>query len=308
MRQLATTASRPRAGVPAAPAWPRVEAVVVSHDDAAELGVCLRSLANLEYPNLGVTVVDNGGKTGAAAVVQTEYPSAAVIRLPRNVGYAAGNNAALRSTRCAGCEFVWLLNSDSLPHEGALTALVAAAAEPGVGAVGSLLLEADGSDDVQSVGGRISLVTGLSRQIRNRRGAYRPAYLAGASMLVRRRALDGVGLFDERFFLYWEDADLGFRLRKAGWALAVATDSLVWHAGKKAAAPTPEWDRQFNRSAFAFFRHHAPLPVVPIVVGSVLRAAIRCRAGWWRNAAAIGRTLLTELSGRADRGGPPSGR
>ena len=309
MRTSGPRPPRTEAADDAAAAWPRVEAVVLSYNDRDRLEVCLEALAKLDYPSLGITVVDNGSTEKPAELVRGACPAAAVIGLPRNVGYAAGNNAALGTRRCAESEYVWLLNSDSRPEPGALTALVRVAeSEPGLGAVGSLLLEADGSGAVQAMGGYVGLVTGLSRHLRDHRGARALSYLVGASLLLRRRALDEAGHFDERFFLYWEDADLCFRLRRCGWGLAVAPDSLVTHVGPGAAVPSPEWDRRFSESSFAFFRRHARVPAVPIVLGSVLRAAIRCRAGRWRNAGAIARAHAAELGRRRAGGGQSDAR
>ena len=89
-------------------------------------------------------------------------------------------------------------------------------------------------------------------------------FVSGASLLLRRSALEQVGLFDEaRFFMYWEDTDLGFRLRKAGWMLAVAADSKIWH--KQSASlglGNPLLDEYATRSCVRFLRLHAPIPFV----------------------------------------------
>src|SRR5581483_6976768 len=104
------------------------------------------------------------------------------------------------------------------PTPEALSALVSLAEdEPGVGAVGSVLVGEDGEDRVQACGGRVSFRTGLARHNRRIVARDRIDYLVGASLLVRWTALRHVGPLDERFFLYWEDTDLSFRLRAAGW-------------------------------------------------------------------------------------------
>ncbi len=113
-------------------------------------------------------------------------------------------------------------------------------------------------------------------------------FLTGASLLLRRCALDSVGLLDEGFFMYWEDGDYCFRLREAGWTLAVAGDSLVWHkeqgtVGKKSTL----LDTYFNRSATRFFARHAPIPFISIWVGVGLRIAKRIFIGDWKRARVV---------------------
>ena len=85
-------------------------------------------------------------------------------------------------------------------------------------------------------------------------------------MLLRRAALEDVGLFDEAyFFMYWEDTDLGFRLRKSGWQLAVAADSFLWH--KESASlgfGNPVLDAYATRSCVRFLRRHAPMPKLSV--------------------------------------------
>ena len=83
-------------------------------------------------------------------------------------------------------------------------------------------------------------------------------------MLLRGTALNEVGLFDqERFFMYWEDTDLGFRLRRAGWKLTVSENSKVWHNQSSSLGfGNPLLDEYAARSCFRFLRRHAPVPAV----------------------------------------------
>jgi GT2 family glycosyltransferase len=109
----------------------------------------------------------------------------------------------------------------------------------------------------------------------------------GASLLLRWRALRDVGLLDERYFVYWEDTDLSFRLRAAGWGLAVAEGSVVRHHGNSSLGfQSPAWDRAFTASSIVFFRRHARLPWAPILVSVSGRMARRASRGRWRNARA----------------------
>jgi GT2 family glycosyltransferase len=91
-------------------------------------------------------------------------------------------------------------------------------------------------------------------------------FVSGASMLLRRSALEQVGLFDDAlFFMYWEDTDLGFRLRGAGWGLAVADDSKIWHKQSTSLGlGNPLLDEYATRSCVRFLRRHAPIPFISV--------------------------------------------
>jgi GT2 family glycosyltransferase len=139
-----------------------------------------------------------------------------------------------------------------------------------VGAVGSVLYHMKEPEEVQAWGGgKVSMWWGLSRYHKDRVPEQLLHYITGASLMIRSAALEELGLLDETFFMYWEDADFGLRLRKAGWGLAVADDSHVWH---KEFASTGRnsvlTDAYFSSSAVRFFEKHALVPFVPIFVGT----------------------------------------
>jgi GT2 family glycosyltransferase len=93
-------------------------------------------------------------------------------------------------------------------------------------------------------------------------------YLSGASMLLRREAIEQVGLFDDqRFFMYWEDSDLGFRLRRAGWQLAVAEKSCVWHKlSASLGKGSCQLDHYFTCSGVRFLRCYSPVARLSIMI------------------------------------------
>lgn len=252
---------------------------------------CLASLKNLNYPNYRIIVVDNASTDDSVTRVHDAHAGLLLIVNDRNLGFGGGCNVGIRRALQEGADYVWLLNNDTKVDPHALTALVEKAeCDPKIGAAGSVLYYMDEPGRVQAWGGGyVNFWLGVSRH------RYAPApenrlhYLTGASLLLRREALEQVGLFDEKFFMYWEDADFGFRLRRAGWKLAVASGARVWHKesaslGKK----SPVLDEYFNASAVRFFRRHAPWPLLPIAVGvggRLLKRIFRCdwervRAVW----------------------------
>ncbi len=193
------------------------------NDDALE--ACLRALDRQTYADFRVIVVDNGDNPGARAV------SAETIAPGRNVGFGAAVNLAIAAS---DAPFIAVLNDDTEPDAGWLAALVARMeADFRLGMCASNIRLA-GSGLRDSAGMSICF-DGSSRQ----RGHRAPAGSFAASedvlmpsacaALYRRQMLDEIGLFDEDFFLYCEDTDLGLRARWAGWDCAYVAEAGVQH-------------------------------------------------------------------------------
>lgn len=270
----------------------RTTAVVVDWNGAALTRACLRALEHVRHDGaLDVVVVDNGSDDPSAIAALATPAHVRVLRLPRNVGFGAGSNAGIRVAFESGTDWIWLLNNDAEPEPAALDAMLAEGqADAAIGAVGCTLDESapGGPRTLVHGGGRVSFASGLPRHHHSPVPIERVDYLCAASMLVRRAALERAGMFDERFFLYWEDVDLCFRLRAAGFRLAVARDAVVRHrAHASQALASPGWDRHFTRSSALFFRKHATFAALPIAVGTAGRLVKRLAAGRLENARAV---------------------
>lgn len=243
----------------------RVDVVVLNWNGWQDTLACLASLARLDYPDFRLLVVDNGSNDGSAAKISAAMPGVELLQTGANLGFGGGCNAGLRHALAGDAEYVWLVNSDATVDSRALSALVKVADQnPALGSVGSVLHEADKTGVIQLWGGgRVNLWLGLSR---HQISPGMPDFISGASVLLRRAALQEVGLFDDQaFFMYWEDTDLAFRLRVAGWQLAVADKSRIWHKESATLGKgSPLLDQYFTQSAVRFFRRHAPVPFIPI--------------------------------------------
>lgn len=243
----------------------RVDVVVLNWNGWQDTLACLASLARLDYPDFHLLVVDNGSTDGSVGKIREAMPSVELLQTGANLGFGGGCNAGMRHALAGGAEYVWLVNSDATVDSAALSALVRVAEEnPALGSVGSVLHEADKPEVIQLWGGgRVNLWLGQSR---HQLSPALPDFISGASVLLRRAALQDVGLFDDKtFFMYWEDTDLAFRLRGAGWQLAVADESRIWHKQSATLGKgSPLLDQYFTQSGVRFFRRHAPLPFIPI--------------------------------------------
>jgi GT2 family glycosyltransferase len=196
----------------------------------ARLLECLAALERQTLRDFEVVIVDNSGK-GLARANGALRPGMRVLEQPRNVGFGAAVNAAFRESSAA---YLATLNDDTAPHPGWLAALVSAIeARPDVGMCASQV-RFFGEDALDSAGMLVA-GDGSSKQ----RGHMRPPkffpvaeetlFPSGSAALYRRAMLDQIGLFDESFFLYCEDTDLGLRARWAGWRCLYVPQAVVDH-------------------------------------------------------------------------------
>lgn len=263
---------------------PRVQIILVNWNGWEDTLSCLKSLLELRYENHWITIIDNGSTDGSVA--RLEGRATEVLALPKNIGFGAANNVAIRRGLAAGAEYFWVLNNDTQVQPDALQALVAvASADPYLGAVGSTLLNASSPPTTQALGGgRIR----FGRPIHITRSNAAPEYLCGASILLRAEAVRQTGAFDEAYFMYWEDADLSARLKAAGWRIATAKESFVTHKTSSSLRGRPHLlDFYFNRSAALYFRKHSRHPTQQIVAGVAARTTKRLLKGQLRAATAV---------------------
>jgi GT2 family glycosyltransferase len=269
---------------------PSVYVIVLNWNGWHNTAACLSSLQKLQYDNRRDIVVDNGSTDDSAARIRREFPQAELIEAGTNLGFAGGCNVGIRRALADGADYVWLLNNDTKVDPTALRALVEKAeTDPQIGAVGSAIYSMEAPQRLQVWGGgKVSFLLGGSRHFFKPVGDEKIQYITGASLFLRRAALDTVGLLDEGFFFYWEDSDLCFRLRQAGWRLAVAARSAVWH--KESASLRGEntlLDTYFNQGAVRFFEKHAPVPQFSLWIGGILRLGKRLVRGDWNRARAV---------------------
>lgn len=262
---------------------PTVYVILLNWHGWRDTIACLDSLASLDYTNYHVLVVDNGSTDDSVTRIRAAHPEAPVIETGRNLGFSGGCNVGVRRALEEGTDYIWLLNNDTTVDPQALSAMVAVAeADPRVGAIGSVLYYLDNPKDIQAWGGgRVCFWSGRTHHHLAPVSSARLHYLTATSVLLRRRALEEVGLLDENtFFMYWEDTDFSFRLRKAGWHLAVADQSIVLHREHAATGKgSPLLDYYFNESAARFFRRYAPIAAWPISIGTLGRLGKRVFRG-----------------------------
>lgn len=212
----------------------QVQVIVVNWNGRAFLEECLQSLRKQTYRSFTVTVVDNGSTDGSPAWVAAHYPEIRVLALKENRGFAGANNCALRDLTAP---YVALLNNDAVADPCWLESLVDALERTQeAGFTASRMLDQSRPDVIDRCGdGYTWAGAGLLRGRGKPSGAYdRREWVFGAcagAALYRTAIFKEVGLFDEDFFLLYEDVDLSFRSQLRGYRCLYVPEAVVHHRG-----------------------------------------------------------------------------
>ena len=257
---------------------------IVNTNNRELLLACLESLSGAEAD---VVVLDNASEDGSAAAVRDRFPNIRMIAQQFRAGFGANHNTVIRSTES---RYVYVLNEDTTSSDWGfpkLTAFLDAHRE--IAVLGPRLVYPDGSHQPSAwrfptpAVSLLGLPT-LGRVGVQQSGGNRPRavdWLMGAALLLRREALDDVGLFDEGFFLYSEETDLCLRLRRHGWRACYFPAVTVVHHESQFSAGIPA--RRINemwRSRHRYWRkHHSTAGARAAALATGSQYALRAGAG-----------------------------
>ncbi len=264
---------------------PDLAVVIVSWNVRDLLATCLRSLfADLEQSDLDaqVWVVDNASADGTPEMVAEAFPSVRLVASRENLGFVQGNNLALNEiqNQPQTPKYIWLLNPDTEVQPGATAALLATLkADPQTGMVGPKLLYPDGSLQHAAFRfpGLVQLIFDLfpfpprmydtslngrySRRLYEGTDPFFVDHPLGASMMAKSAVITDVGLMDEGFFMYCEEIDWCWRMRKAHWLIyCVPAARVIHHAGQSSGqVRVSSFVNLWTSRARLYARHHGPL-------------------------------------------------
>ena len=233
---------------------------IVNTNSRELLLACLESLAPVQAE---IVVLDNASEDGSAAAVHERFPHVRVIEQEHRAGFGANHNTVIRATTG---RYVYVLNEDTTANDWSFERITEYLdAHPQVAALGPRLVYPDGrlQDSAWRFPTPLVSTMGLATLgqlgVKQSKGAsVRPVdWVMGAALVLRREALDQVGLFDEDFFLYSEEVDLQARLRQAGWETHYFPELTVVHHESQFSAGIPE--RRINemwRSRHRYWRKH----------------------------------------------------
>ncbi len=252
-----------------------VSVIIVNWNTRSLLEKCLSSLFNsTDETFLGVIVVDNASSDDSAEYVRRHFPQVWLIRNDKNAGLPAANNQGLNLAEGRNILF---LNSDTVVHKGALKAMSDLLdADPRAGLCTCTLLNEDGS--IQSNVRRFPSFRAMLQRytvlkylglFRSARASYRMRdfsydkvapvdQVMGAAIMVKRNLFEHITAWDENLFFYFEETDLCYRARKAGFLTFFTPNSRITHIGRASSSllPSHTTHAMFFKSMFYYFRKH----------------------------------------------------
>src|SRR5262245_17322912 len=259
-----------------------LSAIIVNWNGLRYLPECLDALLPQLPPGAEALLVDNGSTDGSAALVRQRYPTARVVALRENLGFAGGVNAGLRAARG---ELLLLLNNDAFAEPGFIAALLDALERcPEAGAASATLTFAHRPDLVASAGIRVrrdglALDLWAGRPVAELPDAAQPIMgPSGGAALYRRALLEDVGLMEPGYFNYLEDADLAWRALLRGWRSIVVPKARAGHIYSATAGQgSPFKQRLLGRNRVRTIVRCMPEPLLrgclPSILGYDLLAA-----------------------------------
>jgi len=262
---------------------PKLSIIILTWNGVRHISDCLELVQKSTYQNYEIIVVDNGSKDGTPDLIKNNFPNVKLILNKTNLGFTGGNNIGIKQARG---DIVFLLNDDTKIHSNLIEVLVQELkSSPKIGIVGPKIYFMDEPDKIWFAGGKIDWVKSdsfhLGRNLIDKElindSKKEVDFITGCALMIKKEVIDKIGLLDDKFFAFYEDADWCQKAKKAGYKVVYIPFGGVWHI-KSATASTVFMDdirgkyfrilsRYLNssiflkwknyRNRFVFFMRHA---------------------------------------------------
>lgn len=242
---------------------PKVAVIIVHYGEYDELRECLTYLTAQSNDHTTIYVVDNNTPHPDATMLYENYPKVIPVLPGANLGFSGGCNAGIKQSQQDNCDYFFILNNDARISMKILDTLVETmAADSSIGIIGPLIRNPNLGETY--LGQTINWERGKTRyriveddEIESLSECVEVDLVEGCGMLFRRTALEAVGGFDERYFLYFEDTDICVRTRNAGFKTIVHTKSTMDHAMSQTTGEgSPLREYYLVRNGLLFFSIH----------------------------------------------------
>lgn len=268
----------------------RVAIITINFNGEKDTIACLDSLAKVDTKDLEIEiiVVDNGSKDESADYVRKYVKSIdfkkivlTIIETHKNLGFAGGNNIGMREGLQHGADYILLLNNDTLVEKNFVAQLLSVAdSDPKIGVVAPKIYFAKGYEFHNKYKkeefGKVIWYAGGIMDFKNVYGHHlgvdevdhgqydtvsETEFASGCCLLIKKEVIEKVGMFDEKFFLYYEESDWNYRIRKAGYAIMFAPKAIIWHKNAQSAGGSGSalQDYYITRNRLIFGMKYAPL-------------------------------------------------
>ena len=262
--------------------------ITLNWNRAADTIAFLDSAFQETLKDIHLIVVDNGSTDQSVEQISARFPQVEILVNPENLGFAKGMNRGIRHALERGMEYIFIANNDTVLAPDMLEVLVKQAQMGRASVIAPVIFYASDPKRIWSAGaGRNHLTLEVSNDQRGetianlKNNPYEVEFITACGMLVHHSCFETVGLFDERFFMYYEDSDFSLRVRKAGLHILVDPQAQMWHkvATSSGGSDSPSERYWMARSSLIYFRKHARpfqwLIIGPFRLGSALKTTSR---------------------------------
>lgn len=272
---------------------PKVFVVILNWNLKEDTIACVDSVLASAYRHLRVVVVDNASQDGSASAFADRFGEAIdLIVNDENLGFARGINVGIRHALAQGTDWVLLLNNDTIIAPDMVERLMAVAdGRPDAGILAPVIFYYDQPERVWRIGDRHHRWLPIPLEVPARELKTRETlpvdFVTGCGMLIRRQVFSTIGLFDPKYFMYYEDADFCWRAAKAGFAILCVPAARMWHKVSSSTRGDVSHQRYLqHRHRVQFYRHrYSPLAwlyLIPSTLWVMLKDFVRGdgRAAW----------------------------
>jgi len=240
---------------------PKVYIIILNWNGFSDTAECLKSLQSITYTNFKVLVVDNYSKNNEAKALQDRFGNfIEVIKNSQNYGFAKGNNIGIQRALAENADLILLLNNDTVVKSDFLSILVETSQKDKIGIVGPAIYLYN-SYNISSIGGNVKwfskfIINHVTEPINEVKEFL---FLTGCCLLIKKEIFKNIGLLDESFFFYYEDADFCLRTVKAGYKITVNPQSVIWHKiSRTVKSESEKYHYYTNRNKLLFTKKNAP--------------------------------------------------
>jgi len=265
--------------------------ITLNWNRVADTLAFLETARQQTLPDIHVIVVDNGSTDGSVERINAQFPEVELLGHPNNLGFARGMNRGIRQALAEGAAYLFIANNDTLLAPDLLQRLVSQAQQNHASIIAPVIFYASQPDLIWSAGAEgnplnLEIIDSWRGKPRSNLSSapYPVDFVTACGMLVSKACFDEVGLFDERFFMYYEDSDFSLRVKRAGGQILIDPQAQMWHkvaasSGGSDSASERYW---MARSSLIYFRKHARfsqwLVIGPYRLGSAIKTSFRLLA------------------------------
>ncbi|HYM65395.1 MAG TPA: glycosyltransferase family 2 protein [Candidatus Sulfotelmatobacter sp.] len=247
---------------------------------------CLKSLKNAKsnLVRINIIVVDNNSNDDSVRRIAKEFPKITILKNKKNLGYSGGNNIGIKYSLKNNADFIMLLNPDTTVNNNFIDPMIKLlASDKNVGIVGSKTYKGSFPSKIISNAGNFFDKNFVGKDLGNGKidkGQYNSVlktdYVSGTGILIKDKVFKEVGYFDERFFLYYEDADFCFRARTNGFICCFAQSSIIYHKGSVSTVFGSPLHTYYNaRNRLLFLEKYSSFKVKFFEFKKVLKISLR---------------------------------